>query len=577
MSLDAELSGFQQYVNGKLARTTARYYYDNVVKMAKTGYLIGEQPVSSLAELVEYHQVVKNSQVDRDSHNRWSCAISKVKEYLKTLDNQSPKPVIDHGEIIEDSGTDSPTVDLGDDIIKDDRTTDSPGSSLDELETMSQCSFRTIDEFPDLDDDQFQDCQDLLDPSTKLSIITKPTQSGKTFVMIDYIAQRKTASNAINIIFTDNKLLDGVQLSNRMTGSGNQLTVKSLNSQKGNKTTPEEIELMFDNKNLRALAKQPPRDSDLDVLIVCRHATRIRQIREILKRLSSGATALEVNIWIDEADKYFTMFHSLIGDALETSLVANLFLVTATPRAILDLCQEEKLRIKNFFESDDLSTTLPTYSFFREQEIRELSGFRRYDSIARMADKVFRSVEFPPGSVVLVPGEIRKTSHLTIKDVAARQGFETLIVNGDGVALHQQDGTVRDYNQEKRELQMSELLAKIYQEQGLASKRLVITGRLCIGRGITLISEQVRITHAVFSDKLLSNCDEAYQAAGRITGNYKSLPGFRKCQVFCSRGFARAVALMEARAKRFAEYLLEQSKRLAESEDYRERCVADAN
>ena len=83
------------------------------------------------------------------------------------------------------------------------------------------------------------------------------------------------------------------------------------------------------------------------------------------------------------------------------------------------------------------------------------------------------------------------------------------------------------------------------------------------------------ITHAIFSDKLMSDPDDAYQIAGRITGNVKEFPDFKRVEVFCSKPFARQVVIMERRAKRFAEYLIKHSKRTAETEDYVERCIAE--
>lgn len=67
------------------------------------------------------------------------------------------------------------------------------------------------------------------------------------------------------------------------------------------------------------------------------------------------------------------------------------------------------------------------------------------------------------------------------------------------------------------------MIAKIYQTEKLHERPFAITGYYCIQRGITIMSNNFHLTHAVLS--YVSDKAEAYQVAGRCCGTFRNFKG----------------------------------------------------
>ena len=133
-----------------------------------------------------------------------------------------------------------------------------------------------------------------------VKLITKPTQSGKTFEMfkelIDIVNQKKK-ENIFNIIFCDNSLLQTEQLKERFK------TVENLNcyeDDEGNKC------IIFSSDSNKADTKGKitcfiAEGNKYKNIICCSNSARYNDITEIIGYIN---LPMNFNIFIDEADKF---------------------------------------------------------------------------------------------------------------------------------------------------------------------------------------------------------------------------------------------------------------------------------
>ena len=69
--------------------------------------------------------------------------------------------------------------------------------------------------------------------------------------------------------------------------------------------------------------------------------------------------------------------------------------------------------------------------------------------------------------------------------------------------------------------EISSILAEVYENKKLNEKPLAITGSTCVGRGISISSPKMMISHAVLPP-IFSNISNLYQSGGRLTNNSKN-------------------------------------------------------
>jgi hypothetical protein len=99
---------------------------------------------------------------------------------------------------------------------------------------------------------------------------------------------------------------------------------------------------------------------------------------------------------------------------------------------------------------------------------------------------------------------------------------------------------------------LSDFLGDLYIEKKYINHKIAITGNLCINRGITINSDKMLITHAIFPNKI-NKPASCYQLAGRICGNIKQFKNYKIPTVYCNLKFKELIIKMEERAKNLAE------------------------
>jgi hypothetical protein len=95
------------------------------------------------------------------------------------------------------------------------------------------------------------------------------------------------------------------------------------------------------------------------------------------------------------------------------------------------------------------------------------------------------------------------------------------------------------------------MIIALYKKHHLHRFSVVITGFICIGRGITVNSEEFMLDHAILSH--YSNKNEASQIAGRTKGNTKGFSTYKKPIVFTTEKFNDIAFEWEQKSRKLAE------------------------
>ncbi len=368
--------------------------------------------------------------------------------------------------------------------------------------------------------------------SEKFNLIVKPTQSGKTFVLlyeikrlfkIQYEYESHIGKNMIHIFFCDNSLLQTDQLKSRIDDDVELSEIMD--------TTGELSAVLSSKSNITNYADLYTAifDDECNNVITCANGSRIEQIHKLISKQLVKATNALFYIWIDESDKTFT-------DALKTTYlkkwnkmenIEKITFITATP----DQHFKSQFKELNIFELDE-SHNGEIFHLFKDCEF-----IYTHHETKNVVENIQLTLESDAmldqnGSVWFVPGTTQTASHAEIKQIMMDHGFYVFLLNGTDKGLYYQGKCIAFLDDDGTGVEeLSKKLGDLYESHGLASHKVAITGNLCISRGITLSSEKMMITHAILPP-IMTNHSAAYQLAGRLCGNSKLWSNFRVPTVY---------------------------------------------
>jgi hypothetical protein len=161
--------------------------------------------------------------------------------------------------------------------------------------------------------------------------------------------------------------------------------------------------------------------------------------------------------------------------------------------------------------------------------------------------------EIKPGSKWFIPGLSAKRSHEAIKNMCVAKGMAVMCVNGDGIVLTLP--VTMEVIKYKKDEEFNNKIKDIYQQQQLDRFPFVITGYICIGRGITINSDDFMLDYAVLSH--YSDKNEASQIAGRMKGNMKGFANYKKPVVFTTENFNDIAIEWEQKSRMLARLAFE--------------------
>ena len=98
-------------------------------------------------------------------------------------------------------------------------------------------------------------------------------------------------------------------------------------------------------------------------------------------------------------------------------------------------------------------------------------------------------------------------------------------------------------------------MLRIYKKKNIARFPVAVTGNICVGRGISIMSEDFIFDHGILSN--CANKNEASQNAGRLKGNMKNWPNYKPPTVFTTKELNRVANEWEEKSRRLAELAFE--------------------
>jgi hypothetical protein len=377
---------------------------------------------------------------------------------------------------------------------------------------------------------------------SKVMLLVKPIQSQKTFFMIESIRktfQEEEDGITIPIIFCDNNLLLTSQTLNRIHN-----TDDLFRNEDGDKI----LEFSSKSKIKKTELISKILDESVRVICMCSNSTRVSDIDWFFQAQSVKMTGIKFEIWVDEADRFIGLLERYLESWTNFENVQKITMITATPKKILQtLPMVNIIPLQETFDRE-------RYQSFSESKFRLINeDCSHLDYVKNVLD------ENPPqnGDFWFIPSGVLKKSHYAFQTLLHQYGFKVLVVNGDGKCYFDGDQKQCVFDvfedEEKEDMMqkdMSSWLSAFYRQQNLKEGKFAITGNFCIGRGITIQSKDLLITHSIFSPDFKNKC-VAYQSI-RICGMYKKIEGHQSPVVYCSKKFKKAMLGMEHAAKNLA-------------------------
>ena len=397
----------------------------------------------------------------------------------------------------------------------------------------------------------------------RVVLICKPEQSGKTFIMIQQIIkdleEPTEGKRVINFIFCDNNLLQTKQTSARVQS---ELTSheEDLGEVDGeiicNDDSSDEEDSNEEKKNFYvefSTGKGAKRDipaiwmaitgpEPVENIVCCTNSRRVSDISTIIRKLNKTPNFQDkfiFNIWLDEADKFTNFIGKTFRPLVHQTDNVQLYFLTATPGDLF-----KKYGDLNTFPLE--YTTSPNYhgwndnqKMILENESGTTEGFIHH--------VLTNLVSARRGSKWYIPASTKKVTHELVRDILLGKGFAVFVVNGDGLALSiPGEGRICEKKTEELNTQM----LRMYRGKNVARFPVAVTGNICVGRGITIMSNEF-----IFDYGILSNCAkkaEASQNAGRLKGNMKHWPNYKPPTVFTTAKFDKVATEWEEKSRRLA-------------------------
>lgn len=356
-------------------------------------------------------------------------------------------------------------------------------------------------------------------------LVTKPEQSGKTFLMLQYIATLMERNNRsgvemINIIFTDNSLLQAKQMTKRVGDFMVNIEGRTYCefSSKSDRKTIESV--------CGAIMMHKLRD-----IICCTNSTRIENVIKMIDSLREETqNRFKFNVFLDEADKfirYINMFHEKYNEDPDINFIC----LTATPAPLFDVYE-----YINTLGIED--TTSEHYRGYDECVIKIVDCFSSHRAIVFVQEVLKREdirKDIIPGKVFFVPADPKIISHDHVCSLLVEEyNFAVFVVNGNGIRLSFPGQNILENKVDELSIQISKMCKQYNIRERFP---IAITGNICIGRGISIMMkpseeypEGLFINNAIIYD--LSNDLEVSQINGRMKGNVKDWSNYQDTAIY---------------------------------------------
>ena len=371
------------------------------------------------------------------------------------------------------------------------------------------------------------------------TIIVKPEQSGKTFLLIQsLIDDLNEGKDVINIVFCDNNLLLTSQTTTRVKDGLKKCTdeIKYLQLSSSKQTTCHNYKEAMYGILVEGIT----------TIVCCSNNKRMTDVEKIIKDLKKSVLGTyNIKIWLDEADKYIKDINGHIYPIMKKYDDVELYSITATPEKLFNKFKE--LRV---FAIE--KTTCQNYSGWIDCEITRICGISMSTIEFALWCIEDKKEYFTPGTMWYIPSDYTKESHVEMADALVENGFAVMTINGDGITLNIPD---KANILMKKEQEINKIIEDLYKSHNLNDYPVAITGNTCVSRGITIQSEFKMFTGAILSN--VRNKTEASQMAGRVKGVIKGWSNYKPPIVFTTTKFDKIAKECEQLSSKLAEIAFE--------------------
>ena len=374
------------------------------------------------------------------------------------------------------------------------------------------------------------------------SWLVMPEQSGKTNQMINMILSTfENSESEFHILFCANSILLTNQTHQRVDRSlfGNKGVLHLSTSERANVSKVDEVYFkIMDTKQTVPIC----------VLTMCANHIRWADANTLIDRINQEIQYKRlkfsrINVWVDEADKYSTICEKVKEKQNEYSNL-YLFQLTATPfselpKHCINVIPMDMPRSEQYCGWNNSDLDLRIFDIENSSTL----GFAN-EILLQHKDCIV------PGSKWFIPAENTIKSHNEMKDMlCGKFNFTTIIINGNGISVYFPNSRVVIYKKDDDEL--LPILKNIFNELQLFNYRVAITGYICVGRGITIISQDFQFDFAILS-YAPDRC-EVSQLAGRLKKNGKSWTNLKNTITFTTMTFNQIATDMEVLSSTLAK------------------------
>lgn len=443
----------------------------------------------------------------------------------------------------------------------------------------------------------------VLSKLNKLCLLIKPAQSGKTGKIKELI-QKKTSeiennygaalAAALNDELDDlkaqlilaqleeNSVFSGASRVNFLFGSNNcalnRQTSSRLNGNNNHTFVYDSkiIKKGHDEADFQQNIIKIVRDDDSAIVnvVCCTNTSYSHKAMAIIGWIEIALPeSVKIGIYLDEADKTMNVWLKWVKKWDANTRVSTITAVTATPEPIFKRLQGN-LRVIPFNEHEivpEIDGSSIYHCFDDSKRIivnkldsdkKELSSFdimkkvfEEYGNIDRGNKLGNHNIILLPGVNSFIPAKSSCKSHEEIANFVQSPELNhpaaVFIINGQNKELRipgQQTISLWSDIMGNSGKEMKEVISDAYIKYDLQKYPVVVTGLFCVGRGISLQSEEFIFQYGIIPK--LKNKAEQYQLVGRMFGNLKHFPKYQNmtnpCTIFCSKSVEKTIIKEES-------------------------------
>lgn len=338
----------------------------------------------------------------------------------------------------------------------------------------------------------------------------------------------------ITFVFTNKSLPETQQWKYRLSNKFGSLKIIILSSKSEySKMSKIRDNILDDVKKIQDLP---------NIIVMCTHKTRINETLKFINSVPPngrinltdiGVDKIIFDIMFDEADKgenisYISDFLKEINkyttDKKDKRVIEIINFITATPlKSFWNKLQKQGIitltNMDNFIKKTYFETTYSNYRCLEDHEKQFIDDVEN-NPIIYIERILKKFINNPKSRIVYAPGACKRSSHEEIKNIFLNEGYDILLINGKNkeFIINFEKITIQDFNiKNKIKGELRDTLIK-YRKLN-PYRNLVITGNICIERGVTFNTTGFQFTDSIISNIHSKNISSLIQFLGRSNGH----------------------------------------------------------